>query len=71
MKNAHVKALIITKYCGLSLLEIDTVRRALYGCVKMDSWLIKQSKSVEGDIDILGATSYIVDGSPAEDKKKG
>jgi hypothetical protein len=32
----------------------------------MDSWLIKQSKSVESDIDILGATSSIVDGSPAE-----
>jgi hypothetical protein len=26
----------------------------------MDSWLIKQSKSVESDIDILGATSYTV-----------
>jgi hypothetical protein len=36
----------------------------------MDSWLIKQSKIVETGIDILGATSSTVDGSPAE-KKKG
>jgi hypothetical protein len=48
----------------------DTVRRALCSCVKMDSWVIKQSKSVESDIDTLGATSSTVDGSPAE-KNKG
>jgi hypothetical protein len=36
----------------------------------MDSWLIKQSKSVESDIHILGATSSTVDGSP-EEKKEG
>jgi hypothetical protein len=36
----------------------------------MDSWLIKQYKSVESDIDILGATSSTVDDSPAE-KKEG
>jgi hypothetical protein len=32
----------------------------------MDSWLIKRSKSVESDIEKLGATSSTVDGSPAE-----
>jgi hypothetical protein len=35
----------------------------------MDSWLIKPSKNVESDIDILGATSSTVHGSPAEEKK--
>jgi hypothetical protein len=35
----------------------------------MDSWLIKQSESVESDIDILGATSS-TDGSPAEKKEE-
>jgi hypothetical protein len=35
----------------------------------MDSWLIKQSKSVESDIHILGATSSTVDGSPEEKKR--
>jgi hypothetical protein len=35
----------------------------------MDSWLIKQSRSVKSDIDILGATSSTVDGSPAERNK--
>jgi hypothetical protein len=35
----------------------------------MDSWLIKQSKSVERNIDILGASSSTKDGSPAERKK--
>jgi hypothetical protein len=69
MQNACVKALIITNYCGLSsLVKPDTVRRALCSCVKMDSWLIKQSKSVESDIDMLGATSFTVDGSPAKKK---
>jgi hypothetical protein len=69
MKNARVKALIIIKYCGpSSLVKPDIVRRALCSCVKMDSWLIKQSKSVESDIDVLGATSSTVDGSPAEKK---
>jgi hypothetical protein len=62
MPNARVKARIITDYCGLSsLVKHDTVRRALCSCVKMDPWLIKQSKSVESDIDILGATSSAVD----------
>jgi hypothetical protein len=70
MQNARVKALIITDYCGLnSLVKPDTVRRALCSCVKMDSWLIKQSTSVESVTDILGATSSTVDGSPAERKK--
>jgi hypothetical protein len=32
----------------------------------MDSWLLKQSKSVESDINILGATISTVDVSPAE-----
>jgi hypothetical protein len=36
----------------------------------MDLWLIKQSKSVESDIDVLGATSFAVDGSPTEKKKR-
>jgi hypothetical protein len=45
MQNAHVEATIITNYCGLSsLVKSDAVRRALCSCVKMDSWLIKQSK---------------------------
>jgi hypothetical protein len=35
----------------------------------MDSWLIKQSKSVESDIDVLGVTSSTVDGSPAEKRR--
>jgi hypothetical protein len=69
-QKARVKALIITNYCGLSsLVNPDTVRHALCSYVKMDSWLIKQSKSVKSDIDILGATSSTVDGSPAEEKK--
>jgi hypothetical protein len=71
MQNARVKALIITNCCGpSSLVQPDTVRRALCSCVKMDSWLIKQSKKVESDIDILGATSSTVNGSPAEKKRK-
>jgi hypothetical protein len=72
MQSAPVKALIITDCRGLSSLVVqpERVRRALFSCVKMDSWLIKQSKSVESVIDILGATSYTVDGSPAE-KKEG
>jgi hypothetical protein len=58
-------------YYGLSsLVKPDTVRSALCSYVKMDSLLLKQSKSVESDIDILGATSSTADGSPAE-KKKG
>jgi hypothetical protein len=45
MQNACVKALIITNYCGLSsLVKRDTLRRALRSCVKIDLWLIKQSK---------------------------
>jgi hypothetical protein len=72
MQNAHVKAVIVTNYCGLSsLVKPDTVRRALWSCVKLDSWLIKQSKSVESYIDILGATNSTVDGYPAEKKKEG
>jgi tetrahydromethanopterin S-methyltransferase subunit F len=70
MQNARVKALIITNYCGLSsLLKPDTVRRALCSYVKMDSWLIKQSESIETDIDIFGATISTVDGSPAEKRR--
>jgi hypothetical protein len=70
MQNARVKALIITNYCGISsLVKPDTVRRVLCSCVKMDSWLIKQSKSVESDIDILGTTSPTVYGSPVEQKE--
>jgi hypothetical protein len=61
MQNARVKALIITNYCGLSsLVKPDTVRRALCSCIKMDSWLIKQSKIVESYIDILGATNSVL-----------
>jgi hypothetical protein len=72
MQNARVKALIITNYCDFSsLVKPDAVRSALCSCVKMDSLLIKQCKSVESDIDILGATSSTVDGYPAEKKKKG
>jgi hypothetical protein len=71
MQNARVKALIITNYCDpSSLVKPDRVRRALCSCIKMDSWLIKQSKSVESDIDILGAPSSTVDGSPVK-KKEG
>jgi hypothetical protein len=70
MQNARVKDVIIIKYCGLSsLTKPDAVRLELRSCVKMDSWVIKQSKSVESDIDILGATSSAVDGSPAERKE--
>jgi hypothetical protein len=69
MQNAHVKSLIITNYCGLSsLARPDTVRRALCSCVKMDSWLIKQSESVESDVDIFGKTSSSAYGSPVEKK---
>jgi hypothetical protein len=69
MQNAYVKTLIIANYCGLSsLVKSDTVRRALCSCVKMNLCLIKQSKSVESDIIILGATSATVDDSPAEKK---
>jgi hypothetical protein len=35
----------------------------------MDLWLIKQSKSVESDIDILGTTTSTADGSPGEREK--
>jgi hypothetical protein len=54
MQNACVKALIITHYCGLSSLA----KRALCSCAKMDSWLIKQSKSVKSDIDQLYSRSF-------------
>jgi hypothetical protein len=71
MKNACVKALIITNYCDLSsLIKPYAERCALCSCVKMDLWVIKQSKSVESDIDILGTTSTTVDGSPAEKKEE-
>jgi hypothetical protein len=46
----------------------DPVRHALCSCVKMDLWLIKQSKSTESDIDIFGATSSTEDDSPVEKK---
>jgi hypothetical protein len=36
----------------------------------MDSRVIKQSVSVESDIDILSATSSTVDGSPAAKKRR-
>jgi hypothetical protein len=72
MQNACVKTLFITNCCGLSsLVKPDTVRHALCSCVKMDSWLIRQSKSVESDTDILEAISSTVDGYPAEKKKEG
>jgi hypothetical protein len=72
MHNAHIKALIIANYSGLSSLVVqpDGVRRALCSCVKMNSWIIKQSKSVESDIDILDATSSTVDDSRAGKKKR-
>jgi hypothetical protein len=64
MQNAHVKALVITNYCSLSsLVEPDTVRRALCSSLKMYLWLIKQFKSIENDISILGASSSVVDRS--------
>jgi hypothetical protein len=70
MQNARVKALIITKSCTLSsLIKPETLRRALCSSVKMDSWLTKQSKSAESHIDILGATSFTVGGSPGKKKK--
>jgi hypothetical protein len=50
------------------VVQPDRVRRALCSCVKMDSWLLKQHKSVESGIDILGITSSTVDGSPAKKK---
>jgi hypothetical protein len=39
---------------------IVTVRRALCSCVKIDSWLIKQSKSAESDFDILGRIHLVL-----------
>jgi hypothetical protein len=70
MQNARLEALIITNYRGLSsLVEPDNVRSALCSYVKMDSWLIKQSKSVKSDIDILGAAGSTVDGSPEEKRR--
>jgi hypothetical protein len=69
MQNARIKALIITDYCGLSsLIKPETVRRSLCSCVLMDSW---QTKGIESYIDMLGATSSVVDGSPARKKKEG
>lgn len=57
----------ITDYCGISsLTKSDTVRRALCSCVKIDSQLLKQSKNVESDIDILGNTSSQVGSSSAQ-----
>jgi G:T-mismatch repair DNA endonuclease (very short patch repair protein) len=70
-QNARVKALIIANCCGLSsLVKPDTGRRALCGCVKKDLWLIKQSKSVESDIEKLGATNSTGDGTTAEKKER-
>jgi hypothetical protein len=65
MQTACVKALIITNYSGLNLLvKPDTVTHALCSCVKMDLWLTKQSKRIDSDINILGATTSTVDGFP-------
>jgi hypothetical protein len=56
MQSACVKALIVTNNCGLSsIVKADTVRRVLLNCLKMDSWLRKQSESIDVNIDILGA----------------
>jgi hypothetical protein len=69
MQNAHVKALIITNYSSLSsLIKLDTVRFSLCSCIKMDLWLVKQSKGVESGIDVLGLTISTVVGPPAEKK---
>jgi hypothetical protein len=70
MKNARVKVLIITNCCGLSsLVKPDTVGHVLCSCVQMYSCLIKQSKSVESAIDVLGAASLTAGGSPGREKK--
>jgi hypothetical protein len=47
MQNARLKTLITIKYCCLiSLVKPGTMRHALSSCVKIDSWLMKQSKSL-------------------------
>jgi hypothetical protein len=72
MRNACVKTAFITKYCGVnSVIKPDTVRHALYSCVKIDSWLLKQPENVERDIEKSDVASSIVDGSPAEGKYEG
>jgi hypothetical protein len=69
MQKALVKALIIANYCDLSsLVKLDTGRHVLCSCVKKDSWLIKQTKNNESDINIFAVTSSTVDGS--SEKKK-
>jgi hypothetical protein len=57
IQNARVKTLIVTKHCLLS----SFVRRTLYRCVRMYSWLIKQYKIVWNDINIFKATNSTVD----------
>jgi hypothetical protein len=52
------------------LVKPDTVKLALYSCVKIDTCLTRQSKSLESDIVMLGATTSTVDDYLAE-KKKG
>jgi hypothetical protein len=70
VQTATIEALIITDYCDLSLLvNLDTVRRALCSYVRRISWFIDQYKCVENYMDLLGATSSAVDGSPAEHNK--
>jgi hypothetical protein len=67
MQHAHVKALIITNYyCLSSLAKPGKVRRALCSYAKIDLWLTKQFKSIQTDIDILGATSSTTDSSPTQ-----
>jgi hypothetical protein len=36
----------------------------------MGSWLVKQSQSVENDIDILDGTSSTIDGSRIRERKR-
>jgi hypothetical protein len=63
MQSARVKAMLITNYYGLSsIVKHDVVRRVLCNSVKRDSWLIKQSENVEGDIDVLDAARSTPDG---------
>jgi hypothetical protein len=67
MQYARVKAVIITNYRGLSpVVKSDSVRRSLCNCVKIVLWLVKKSRSVESDIDMLGTANSTEDGSSAE-----
>lgn len=59
--------MISTNYCDLrSLTKPHTARPALCSCVKMDSWLIKQSGTVQTDIDTSDANRSAGDGVAAD-----